>query len=207
MDTSIELAKGITIENYLEWKQSGEQAKIADMVYQRFFERYLKPYSYRSPDFESNYKNGFAMMGSACLMIETYMAFRKGVNDTEGIGRTCFCEFLNSEQEFAVFKDERKNSDGHFLKEALPSKFYYNIRCGILHQGETNEGWTITREKDTEMFDKTELKINAYRFMKNLDEVLKRYKTNLVNADWEDDLWKNLRDKLCFVITNCQKPI
>lgn len=205
MNKSIELAKGITIENYLDWKQEREQTKIAEMVYQRFFERYIKPYSYSSSDFESNYKNGFAMMGSACLMIETYMAFRKGVKDTESIGRICFCEFLNSEPEFAVFKDERKNNEGHFLKEALPSKFYYNIRCGILHQGETNEGWTITRESGSKMFDESELQINAYLFMKNLDRVLRRYKSNLISANWEGDLWEKFRDKLDFIITNCQK--
>ena len=67
----------------------------------------------------------------------------KGIKDTDRKGRVCFCEFLNSEIEFEVLKDERKNTEGHYLKEALPSKFYKNIRCGILHQGETNEGFPI----------------------------------------------------------------
>jgi len=205
MDKTVDLAKGITIEDYLNWKEQKDKSKIAVMVYKRFFERYLKPYSFSNSDFKENYKNGFAMMGSACLMIETYMAFKKGIKDTEGKGRVCFCEFFNSEIEFKVFKDERKNSDGHYLKEALPSKFFYNIRCGILHQGETNEGWTITRKKGVPMFEVSSLKINAYLFMLNLDNVLKRYKSELISADWENCAWKNLRGKLDFVIGNCQK--
>ena len=207
MDKTVELAKGITIEDYLNWIAEKDKSKISKMVYQRFFERYLKPYFYSNSDFIKNYKNGFAMMGSACLMIETYTAFKKGIKDTDGKGRVCFCEFLNSEKEFAVFKDERKNSDGHYLKEALPSKFYKNIRCGILHQGETNEGWTITRKRGTPIFEEATLKINAFLFMSNLNKVLQRYEAELIDADWEDDIWKNLRCKLKCVIENCQKIV
>lgn len=205
MDKSIELAKGISIENYLDWKLQRDKSKIAEMVYQRFYERYLKPYTYSNPNFKKNYKNGFAIMGSSCLMIETYMAFRKGIKNADGQVRDCFCEFLNSEVEFDVFKDERRNDDGYYLKEALPSKFYYNIRCGILHQGETNEGWTITRKKENKMFDESTLKINAYLFMKNLEKVLKRYKSELKKVGWDDEIWEYLRNKLDFVIANCQK--
>ncbi len=205
MDKTIELAKGVSIELYLDWEKEENKIQISEMVYQRFYERYIKPYSFPNANFKKEYKNGFAMMGSACLMIESYMAFKKGEEDTKGIGRDCFCEFLNTESEFSTFKDTSTNSSGQYLKSALPSKFYYNVRCGILHQGETKEGWTITRENGTTLFDKSSLTVNAYLFLLNMDKVLKRYESELKKANWNDIIWEKLRDKFGFVIKNCQK--
>lgn len=205
MDKSIELSKGVTIEDYHKYESNKDKATIAEMVYNRFYDRYIKPFSFPNFEFKKNYKNGFSMLANSCLMIETYMAFKKGVKDTEGIGRECFCEFFNSEPEFSIFKDTSINSGGHYLKTAIPSKFYYNVRCGILHQGETNEGWTTTRKKETPLFDKVTLRINAFKFLQGLDEVLKRYKTELEAKDWNDDIWDKLRNKMNFIIQNCQK--
>ena len=205
MDNSIEIAKGITITTYSDWLNNEDKVKIANMIYQRFYERYIKPFSYYSEDYTKDYKNGFIMMGSACLMIETYMSFRKGIEDTKKIGREIFCEFFNSELEFESLKDERKNENGHFLKDAIPSKFYSNIRCGILHQGETKEGWKITRKNDAKLFDKETLTINATLFMENLRFVIEKYKNELLQLEWDSDLWINTRDKMNYIITNCQK--
>ena len=38
-------------------------------------------------DFKKDYKNGFSMMASACLLIETYMAFQYGAKSTKGKGK------------------------------------------------------------------------------------------------------------------------
>lgn len=205
MDKSIELSKGITIEKYLEYVSNKNKSKIAEMIYQRFYDRYLKPFSFPNREFKKNYKNGFSMMASSCLMIETYMAFKKGVEDTEGVGREYFCDFFNSESEFKIFEDNSRDNNGNYLKTAIPSKFYFNIRCGILHQGETKEGWKITREKIEPLFDCSSLTLNAYKFMQELDKVLKRYKDELETENWNDEIWINLRTKMNFVIQNCQK--
>ena len=204
MDKSIELSKGITIVKYLEYVSNENKSEIANMIYQRFYDRYLKPYSFPDSEFKKTYKNGFSMMASSCLMIETYMAFKKGIEDTESVGRECFCDFFNSEPEFIIFKNTSKNSSGHYLKTKIPSKFYYNIRCGILHQGETKEGWKITRKKSKPLFDVSSLTLNAYKFMEELNKVLKRYKSKLETEDWNSEIWLKLRTKMDFVINNCQ---
>lgn len=204
MDKSIELSKDITIGNYLEYVNAKDKIKIANMIYQRFYDRYLKPHSFPSSDYKKTYKNGFSMMASSCLMIETYMSFKQGIEDTERIGRKCFCDFFNSEPEFETLKDTSKNDSGHYLKTTIPSKFYYNIRCGILHQGETKEGWKITRKKEKDIFDNSTLTLNAYKFMEALDIVLRRYKITLENEDWDSEIWEKLREKMNYVITNCQ---
>ena len=74
-----------------------------------------------------------------------------------------------------------------------------------MHQGETNEGWTITRKKDSPVFNKTTFQINAHKFQKELDNVLLRYKNELQTKDWTDEIWINLVRKMDYVIKNCKK--
>ena len=201
MDKSIEISKGVTIEDYELLCDNKNKAEIAEMVYNRFYDRYLKPFSFANDDFKKDYKNGFSMMASACLLIETYMAFQYGAKSTKGKGKKYFKNFFNEEPEFEIFKDISTNNG----KNTIPYKFYCNIRCGIMHQGETNEGWTITRKKDSPLFNKTTFQINAHKFQKELDNVLLRYKNELQTKDWTDEIWINLVRKMDYVIKNCKK--
>ena len=89
------------------------------------------------------------MVASACLLIETYMAFKNGAKTTKGKGKKYFQNFFNTEPEFKIFKGS-----------SIPKEFYNNVRCGILHQGETNKGWTITRKKESPLFDKTTFQLS-----------------------------------------------
>ena len=194
MDKSIEISKGVTIEKYQLLLKNKNKTEISEIIYNRFYDRYLKPFSFPNDDFKKNYKHGFSMMASACLLIETYMAFKKGEKDTKEKGRKYFEEFFKTEPEFAIFKDS-----------STPEKFYYNVRCGIMHQGETNNGWTITRKHRSPLFDKTTFQINAYEFQQELNNVLLRYKSDLQTKDLSDETWVNLIKKMEHVIDNCKK--
>ena len=46
MDKSIEISKGVTIEDYELLCDNKNKAEIAEMVYNRFYDRYLKPFSF-----------------------------------------------------------------------------------------------------------------------------------------------------------------
>ena len=83
MDKSIEISKGVTIEKYRLLLKNKNKTEISEIIYNRFYDRYLKPFSFPNDDFKKNYKHGFSMMASACLLIETYMAFKKGKKDTK----------------------------------------------------------------------------------------------------------------------------
>lgn len=60
------------------WENRDNKIFIAEKVYQRLYERYIKPHDFGCGEYTKNYKNGFAMMTCACLLIETLCAFRKG---------------------------------------------------------------------------------------------------------------------------------
>ena len=79
-------------------------------------------------------------------------------------------------------------------------KFYKNIRCGILHQGETYKGFKIRRSG--KLYDSETQTINSSKFATQLEKFLKEYTEELSSQKWDSELWDNCRQKLRFIIQN-----
>lgn len=180
---------------------------IANYVYERLYTRFLKIFEFETTEekeydkfkekvkrnvFQEEYKNGFLQMASCSLLIETFSGFLTGENDTpkdQGVKR--FIKVFE-------YAKKHKNKLEIFEKEPL----YYNIRCGLLHQGETKGKYLITRE-GKKLFNKDEKKIDAYLFHKNLTKLLKTYKTELEeNNNWNLEIWDTCRMKIRHIINN-----
>ena len=142
----------------MKFKRGREQEAIADMLYERLSERYIEPF--RNHDF----KHGFSMMASSCLLIETLFCFQRGRKKTGQTGGEVFEEFFNSSTNLKFF-------------EGYGASFYKNVRCGILHQGETYGGWKIRRKGD--LFNPSGRIINASKFLDALDHELKLFTDSL----------------------------
>ncbi len=190
MEKNIKLSSKTTIKEYQIMLQEMDKGKIADFIFLRLTERYLLPVE----NVPIKYKNGFSIMANSCLLIETYESFRQGWDDTFAQDRIPFESFFNREKLFNVFQDDSK-------------EFYMNIRCGILHQGETKKGWKITRKETHPLFSPTEKKINANKFLKTLRVVLENYIALLKTSSWDDEIWIRCRDKMNFIINNSQKNL
>jgi hypothetical protein len=183
--------------------------KIANAIYFRLYERFLKTFFFENDIdeeyiilkdgiefkekrnlFKTEYKNGFSIMANCCILIETLSAYIDGNNQTPKI---------NSKSFKKVFKkaNEYKNSLSVFEKEA---DFYYAVRCGILHQGETYNKFIIRRSGD--LFNKSEKSINATLFLKNLNLFLGSYIEELKDQKWDSEIWDNCRIKLRHIINN-----
>jgi len=183
-----ELASGIKIAMYHQLEAEQKRDEIADFIYKRFTERYTHPLV----NIPKNKKHGFCIMAVSCLMIEALESFRQGWAESKGDkSRSAFCYFFDSND---LFKDFR----GH----AQP--LYKHVRCGILHQGETTGGWRIRRSGP--LFDPESKKINATVFLKRLSRYLKNYCDALKSADWDDEVWMNLRKKMKAICDNCKTP-
>jgi hypothetical protein len=182
----IKLAKDFTIEDFEKLEEDQNKERIANFVFQRLSERYLDPIE------NSTKKNGFSIMANSCLLIETYESFRQGWKDTKGPDFRPFDLFFEREPGFKDFKYGYSN------------KFYHNVRCGILHQGETTGGWKITRLKEAPIFNKAEKTINATKFFNELRKSLEAYRDLLITADWDSEVWVNCRKKISFIIENCK---
>ncbi len=157
---------------------------IAEFVNERFSDRYINPIKNLNP----SEKHGFSIMAVSCLMIESLESFKSGFKDTKNISKKTFVKFLKTEPEFKDFSGYEES-------------FYSDIRCGILHQSETTNGWKIIRKG--KLFDNQTKTINATRFLNKLEKTLNKYTSDLKHQDWNSKKWKNLIKKLSSIINNC----
>jgi len=179
-----ELAPRFTVRDYKDALQRQDKATIAEAIRRRFTDRYIYPVR-TAP------KRGFTIMAVSCLMIEALECFRQGYETSFQRSKKAFCLFFD---EFEPFKDLR----GH-----VPA-FYKHVRCGILHQAETTDGWRIRRD-ETPLFDATAQTVNANRFLEALEQTLNRFCDDLKTADWDSPQWKNVRKKMDAIVRNCDR--
>ena len=200
LDTTIELAryfdangnkKKITIADYNGYIGSQNQNLIANFIFQRLKSRYLKPFQFTDPKFTEQFKNGFSVMANCCLLIETLQSFKNGWEDSGSKSALAFRQFLSTETNFSVFKNKEQ-------------EFYTNVRCGILHQGETTGGWTINREGKN-LFDSTTLVVDSIVFAQELEKCLTNYSDKLKSEKWDSETWDNFRTKMRKIISNCER--
>ncbi|MCD8433611.1 hypothetical protein LNJ05_12640 [Tenacibaculum finnmarkense genomovar ulcerans] len=180
---------------------------LADLIYNRLYNRYIKPFNYDNPSFKSDYKNGFAIMASSCLLIETYISFTvpEFIN-TYRKSERCFGYFFTTEKRFKAFAIGGLNPKDYINREELkgkgiPKKFYRDVRCGILHNGETRKNWRIRRDSNRLLLisRKSNL-INATLFLSELSEVLKDYKQKLIDNNESSEIWLVCKERLEFLI-------
>ncbi|RMD78344.1 MAG: hypothetical protein D6823_05995 [Chloroflexi bacterium] len=214
MSTNIDevlLSSSVTVNRYRQLEEAQDREGIANFILERFTERYITPIDSTdkkhgfctSTDKEQKHgfctstdkKHGFCTMAICCLMIEALESFWQGWEDTRRKSKKAFREFFQrcSTQNLALgaFKD-------------VADDFYTGVRCGILHQAETTNGWRIRREGP--LYDPEQKIINATKFYRELKRVLEAYYKELQQADWNAPIWNNLRCKMKSVIENCKRP-
>ena len=176
------------VGNYYKMLANRDRAGIAGLIKLRLEERYVFPVEH------SKQRNGFASMALSCLLIETIQCFRDGKEDTtkKGAGAKAFREYFAWNQAPNAFS-------------GLGQDFYANVRCGILHQGETKKGWTITRKVGLPLFDSARKQVHAEKFLKAVNESLEAYCRELEQTMWNDPLWGKCRDKMKFIIKHCKQ--
>ena len=180
--------KNITVKKYNDLISNNKKEELADFVYNRLYSRYIKSFEFSDKTYKKEYKNGFSMMASFCLLIETLQSFKEGLGDSKNISGSLIKIFFYETKFFPEFKNQGK-------------EIYENIRCGVLHQGETTAGWKITR-KENESSSFSKKTINANEFMDDLKKSLTEYRSELISEDWNSTIWKNFRTKMEKIIEN-----
>ncbi len=186
-DNDTEKMKRIRVKDYQKLLADKNKAELAKFIYHRLHSRYINPFNLSDDDYKKQYKNGFSIMANCCLLIETLQSFKNGLGDSNGQSKRLFKEFFDTENNFSDLKN---------------SSFYVNVRCGILHQGETTGGWKITREKKELLKNKT---IDAVIFGEVLENSLKEYQILLTTEAWDSEIWDNFRTKMRRIIANTQE--
>ena len=197
----------ITIQTIEEWIEKENKKELANFFFDRFYVRYLKPFEFEDDEFTKSYKNGFAIMTSCCLLIETFVSYTElEFKDTNFKSERCFGYFFLKHKEFNCFakggleiNKYKKLTTKKLNNKGIPQDFYKNIRCGILHNGETKNNWKILR--NGKLFDEENKSINSTKFLNNLKIVINKFQKDLIDSDFnESEIWKTYKLRLKFLI-------
>jgi hypothetical protein len=183
------LTTDTTVGQLREWmsvKDDKAKHSIIRLIYHRFNNRYIKH--------TKGADSGFLIMAICCLMLEALQSFKHGLNDTKGIGVRVFRRF---------FQEETRHFPG-FSK--IADDFYYNIRCGILHQAETKNAWRILL-RSGKLLDDKEYSINATKFLDALEQSMNDYVETLRKSDFTSDCWRHVLTKLEDICSNCERTL
>lgn len=179
------LSKGVTVAMVVRWMgDQDESAKksLINLIEARFRRRFLSHlFSIRS---------GFLQMSVACLMVETLESFRQGLSSTRRLSRTVFEDF---------FERERVHFP-HF--HTVSCEFYSNIRCGLLHQGETTGGWRIV-QRNAMLLEIGSRTVNSQLFVCGLERSLNDYLVELSESGFEAPVWVMALRKLSSICQHC----
>lgn len=159
----------------------------------RIQSRYFEPVKLLLKDDEKRRpierRYGFSIIAIDCLLIETLQSFRDGLTDTKNKSRKMFVKFLT----------EREGFREHFTDSKQAEKFFYDFRCGILHQAEIMGPsllWSVGLLKG-EKTDGTPY-VNRTKLHELLKEELKRYSEELKDQT-NSELREKFRTKMDFI--------
>lgn len=127
---------------------------------------------------------GFAIMSIYCSLIEFLETTIQGLNfqykkkkdllDFEygnGHSKSLFTSFLTKRKPF-------------LLTEEIAASFYENVRCGLLHEAQTTNGWIIRVDTVSLITQKNENYIlNRSLFSRKIKQFLLIYKANLIKNE------------------------
>ncbi len=180
--------------------------KLSNFIFERLYGRYIRPFEFNDPSYIKSYKNGFTIMANCCLLIETFASFRVDIfKDTKGKSEKCFGWFFLTEDKFHQFS-KRGLAVADYLSNVrinnrgVPRDFYVNVRCGILHNGETRNGWKVVRKGN--LYDSQTKKINAVEFMNELKNILCNYQRELNANEIQSDIWNVCIERVKFLISS-----
>lgn len=201
----------ITLSQVQEWVKLKSKTELSNFFYYRFYGRYLKPFDFENSLYKKSYKNGFSIMANCCLLIETYISFSELLFlETNFKSERCFGYFFLTQKDFYQFSrggltlEQYKDVKRKKLKnKGIPFDFYKNVRCGILHNGETKNNWKIVRKGC--LFDEKNKRINAYLFMEKLKNVLNEFRIELKKSDLNSIIWKTYLSRLEILVTKSIK--
>jgi len=190
------IAPNITNDEYLKLNLDDETShdwnRAIEIFKSRIESRYLEPINFLIKEDEQRSsierRYGFSILAIDCLLIETLQAFREGLTNTKGKSIDMFVNFLTQKKHFRQ----------HFNKQQA-ERFYYDFRCGILHQAEVMGDallWSIGMVRG-EKADGTPY-INRTKIHDFIKRELALYCEELMDKD-NKKIRKNFRIKMDFI--------
>jgi hypothetical protein len=140
----------------------GGDAKSWEKAAKDYFEarltsRYLTPIKTLQQS-GSQRGEGFSIVAVQCSLIEFLESTNQGKSyryrrdDDPPLGRY---EYSNSGGIFVSFLMNRTPFNVEFITQQLAQDFFVSVRCGVLHEARTKNGWVIRAEYGSRIVDAT----------------------------------------------------
>lgn len=189
-----------------DWKVAREQlvknsdtklwkVTCSDYFFKRLFPRYLSPIEILQRNCKSE-GEGFAILAVQCSLIEFLESITQGINYRHG--KDCgqyeynesgglFVNFLNCRHPFSQVFDQK-----------LARDFYKSVRCGILHEARTKNGWRVhAGRKGGSMLDRDQKIIYRNGFQSGLQCYIDWYCKTLPSDKTLQQAFIRKYDNLC----------
>jgi len=193
MDKNIKIAGDYTAGEWLELKSSLEMDIDNEKLWEKAFEyfdkrlrsRYLQPI--KAIENNSNIEGeGFSITAILCSLIEALEAFYQGKTYKRATKENPLdsdTEYFKSQPLLESFLTKREPFKQHFSQDGLAKEFYENVRCAVLHEAATRNGWKVRIDTDA-LVEKqgNQFVVNRAVFVQAIEEYMKRYKQELVHS-------------------------
>ncbi len=157
---------------HLREDSEADWRRAVDIVQDRLDGRFLK-FARRCLEDENS---GFTVLAIDCLLIEALQQFREGCTDGTRRSRALVTTYLTGSKFQPDFDEEAR------------TKFYEDIRCGLLHQAEAKNMWLVRRNQSTMLRkvssdDREGYTLDVRRFHKALEASFCDYLIELVQPE------------------------
>jgi hypothetical protein len=196
INKDIQIAGMKTVQDWLTLKAKIEQNPKDIQLWGEafvFFElriqtRYLCPAKTIQNSKSSQFTGeGFAISAIICSLIEALESFYQGknyryLNKGESLGPN---EYNKSSEMFVSFLTTKTPFNNYFPADGdLARSFYKNVRCALLHEACTKNGWTIRVDTNDLLTNKGgKYILNRFHLLSSIEEYIKKYKTELLADD------------------------
>jgi len=210
------LARNWRKSKVLRCHDGKEKMGLVCFLRERYAERFFEPITHLTGAPSSEHGYGFAIMSLCCLLIETIECYRLGwpsshpaeLRALEALPQNLaapepyyklqrpFEHQFSSELAFEKFFDQAEHCRHFGDMKGKGREFYRAIRCGLLHQAQTKDGWRILTHGKCWDDAPDQRTINRNKFSRLLKQCFDELLEQLEARDWDEEPWKSTRKKI-----------
>jgi len=158
------------------------QRAASNYFHKRIATRYLDPIA-ASKKLRKYQGEGFSIVAIQCSLIEFLESTVQGVSyryrRCGSVTPLAAHEYSDSQRLFVDFLRKRQPFANDFTTRKIALDFYVGVRCGLLHEARTKNGWLIRADGPTIVSLAPKKIVYRNNFQKALEEFIKWYETAL----------------------------
>jgi hypothetical protein len=205
----VKLARSWTKARVCKCLNKKQKFELIHFLRDRYRERFFGPIRClrKAVGNESGY--GFAIMALCSLLIETLECYKEGLPSSHETQLAKLESSDDNKNAQAPYRLDKARSGGskttfknffrdhkRFFPDVAGNEFYEKVRCGLLHQAQTEHDWRIVRSGSHWNNAGEKKSINRDEFADRLQECFADYLSRLEMSEWDEHIWQMARRKI-----------